>query len=137
MNYVVYRDSDGSIVRAGKCPDDELENQALTGETAIEGEADDTTQYVYSGIVSSRPEIAATWDKIEITANGSDTATLGSSLPNPTIVFVSVPDGAIPPDVETVTTGIFEFATPIAGTYTLIVTPPFPYQPHTQIITAI
>lgn len=137
MNFIVYETVTGAIVRSGQCQDDMLDIQSRSGETAIEGEADDETQYVDDGVISSRPEITATWNKIEITADGSDIATLGASLPNSTIVLVSVPDGAITPDAEIVTTGTFQFATPIAGTYTVAVTPPFPYQPHTQIITAI
>ncbi|SHM10748.1 hypothetical protein SAMN05216428_1146 [Nitrosospira sp. Nsp11] len=137
MNFLVYETTTGAIVRSGQCQDDMLDSQSRSGETAIEGEADDATQYVDSGVVSSRPTITATWSKLEVIANGSDTTTLGSSLPNPTEVFVFVPDGAVAPEMEIVTSGTFSFATPIVGSYTINVIPPFPYQPHTQIITAI
>ncbi|WP_025041034.1 hypothetical protein [Nitrosospira briensis] len=137
MNYIVYETTTGAIVRSGECQDDMLDDQARVGETAIEGEADDTTQYVDGGLVASRPEITALWNKTEVAANGSDTATLGTSLPNPTEVSVSVPDGAVAPETEIVTSGTFSFATPIAGSYTINVIPPFPLRPHTQIIAAI
>lgn len=136
MNFIVYNNTTGIILRVGECHEDILANQAQIGETAIEGVANDETEYISGGIVASRPAITATWDKTAVTANGSDTATLGATLPNPTVVIVSVPDGVISPEPEEVTTGSFTFATPISGEYTVVVTPPAPYLKHTQVITA-
>lgn len=136
MKFIVYRDSDGAILRSGECPDDTLSLQAQTDETAIEGEANDSTQYISGGVVTARPTLTATWNKTTITANGSDTATFGSTLPNPTTVTVGVPVSATAPEAEQVTTGTFSIATPISGEYTVTVMPPFPYMPVTQVITA-
>lgn len=137
MKYIVYRDSDGAILRTGDCPDDVLSLQAQTGETAIEGEADDDTHYIVAAVVTERPTLTATWDKTTITADGVDQATLGSTLPNPTNLMVTVvPEGVQQPDPEEVTTGTFTFATPVAGEYTILVTPPFPYIAVTQVIIA-
>lgn len=136
MNYVVYKNSNGQILRVGECNAEDFENQALTGQTVIEDSADDREHYISGSAVTSRPTITATWDKTSVTANGSDTATLGSTLPNPTSVSVAVPDGAVTPDDEVVTGGTFSFATSIAGNYIINVTPPFPYLSHTQVIVA-
>lgn len=137
MKFIVYRNSDGMIMRTGECSDSDASLQASVNETVIEGEADDEEEYILAGVVTLRPELTAAWDKTSVVASGIDTATLGSSLPNPTQVAVTVPEGASIPEAEEVTEGIFIFATPIAGTYTVTVLPPFPYQPHTQVITAI
>lgn len=137
MKFIVYNNTTGAILRTGECPDADLALQAQTGETAIEGEANDATQYIDGGSVVSRPALTAVWNKSSVTANGSDTATFGSTLPNPTIVTVVVPDGAETPPAETVTIGTFSFATPVAGEYTITVSPPFPYKPIIKTITAI
>lgn len=138
MKFIVYKNSNGMIVRYGDCQDDMLAEQAETGETAMEGEAEDTTQYISAGVITARPALTATWNKTTITANGVDQATFGSGLPNPTsVMLTTVPDGAhLPEEPEEVTTGTFTFATPISGAYTIIVTPPFPYIPVTQEIVA-
>lgn len=137
MKFVVYKNFNGMILRAGECPDDWLSSQANTGETAMEADADDANYYISGGSIAARPTLSAVWNKTTITANGADQAIFGSGLPNPTTVSVTVvPEGVQIPDPEDVTTGTFSFATPIAGAYTVIVTPPFPYIPVTQVITA-
>jgi hypothetical protein len=136
MKFIVYRNSDGMILRTGEFQEGVLASQAGAGETAISGTADDILEYISGGSVTSRPVISATWNKTSIIANGIDSAILGSALPNPTSVLVSVPPGATLPPEEIVVTGSFSFATPIAGSYTIKVIPPFPYQPHEQVIIA-
>lgn len=138
MQFIVYRNTDGMILRTGECLFEVLSLQAQTGETAIGGEADDATEYINTTnqSVIARPSLTATWNKTTITANGTDTATLGSSLPNPTIVTVDVPTGAVLPDPEEVTAGSFSLATTISGDYTVRIYPPFPYMSITQVITA-
>lgn len=137
MKFIVYSDLDGRILRVGECVDALFDSQSLSGESVIEGEANDEEEYILAGVITPRPEITAIWNKTAISADGADTATFGSTLPNPTDISVMVPDGAISPEVETVTSGTFEFATPIVGEYTLSIVPPFPYQPISQVITAV
>lgn len=136
MKFIVYKTSNGMILRSGECPDSDLALQASTGEAAIEGEANDDTHYIVGGVVTARPALTATWNKTTVGANGIDTATFGLNLPNPTQVLVTVPDGAVTPVPENVTTGTFSFATPVAGEYTVYVNPPFPYKPTSKTIKA-
>lgn len=138
MKFIIYKTSTGIILRTGECPDDMLGSQALTGETAIEGEANDETQYISGGAVTVRPDITfvASWNKTTVSANGVDTATFGPGLPNPTSVSVQVPNGATTPTDEIVTGGTFSFATPIAGEYVVTVVPPLPHMPYSQLIIA-
>src|SRR5690348_6776363 len=55
MRFIVYETTSGKILRTGECHDDMLDAQARVVEAAIEGEADDVTQYVSGGIVTARP----------------------------------------------------------------------------------
>jgi len=138
VKFIVYRNSDGMILRSGETLWETLSLQAQAGETATSDDADGATQYinVSTGAVTTRPTLTATWNKTSITANGSDTAIFGSTLPNPTTVIVGVPVSATTPEAEQVTTGTFSITTTIAGEYTVTITPPFPYIPVTQVITA-
>jgi hypothetical protein len=55
MNFIVYQTSDGCILRTGQCDAADLASQALPGQVAIEGIADDRTQYIKDGVVTARP----------------------------------------------------------------------------------
>ncbi len=54
MKYIVHNAA-GTILRTGECPDDQLALQARTGETVIEGEADDRCQRIEAGHVVGMP----------------------------------------------------------------------------------
>ena len=60
MKYIVHAE-DGTILRTGECPDDQIALQARTGETVIEGEADDYCQRIDHGrVVDMLPRLAPT-----------------------------------------------------------------------------
>lgn len=134
--YVVYDTASGRVKRLLNCEPSHISANVQTGESSLEGVADSQTQYISGGAITARPSITATWNKTTIAANGADAAVLGATLPNPTTVSVKVPAGAVSPSDETVTGGSFSLATPIAGSYAVTVTPPFPTRVHTQTITA-
>lgn len=137
--YVVYVTASGEVLRTGNCLDDDLALQAGTGETAVQDTANDATEYYPSGVKTTRPLITsvATWDTTSITANGTAKATLGSSLPNPSTVFITPPAGLGLPAVapQTVTDGTFRLSTTVPGAYTVTVRA-FPYQDYTVTINA-
>lgn len=54
-NFVVYN-SAGEILRTGRCQDADFASQAGEGESVIEGTADDTTQHIIDGVVSSKAQ---------------------------------------------------------------------------------
>jgi len=120
-SYIVYNNSTGQILRTGACPDDMVSIQKLSiEEDVIEGEAHDLTQYVIfpSLLVINKEANPASIDKISITADGIDTATI-SDLPNPTDVRINK-------DKYVVTDGTFEFTVDTTGTY-IIICDAFPY----------
>ena len=54
-NFIVY-DSEGNILRTGSCQDGDVSLQAGSGESVMEGTADDATQMIVNGEVVSKPE---------------------------------------------------------------------------------
>lgn len=52
--FVVYQAETGTILRCGVCPPELLEEQAQTGESVIEGEADMLTDHVVAGLIVPR-----------------------------------------------------------------------------------
>ena len=85
-----------------------------------EGGIIDGDIYYYDLIntIRIRPANPATIDKMTLTANGTDQATI-SNLPNPTVVKVNGNTCAV-------TDGTFEFTIDLPGTYPIIVDS-FPY----------
>ena len=71
INFIVYRTSDGVILKTGSCADGDLEAQAGEGHVAIEGEADDATQRIdiMTGAIVDLPPVAPvnTWPSMQIT----------------------------------------------------------------------
>lgn len=139
MNFVVYNTSTGAIQRSGMCPASEVGLQAASGESVLEGSANDLTQYVSGGSLSSRPLLStvATWNKTALSPNGTDQATLGSGLPNPTTISITPPPnlGISPIADQIVTTGSFSFTTTVMGDY-VVTARSFPYQDYTVTIKA-
>lgn len=137
-NFIIH-DTVGKILRTGSCPDTMLSIQAGLGETVIEGLANDATQYVSAGVITSRPLLTtvATWDVTTIVANGTAKATLGATLPNPTKVSITPPPNSGIASIadQTIIDGAFTLATTVAGAYTVTATA-FPYQDYTVTINA-
>lgn len=50
-NYIVYDRSTGKINKTGSCPEEMMELQAGENEAVMEGQADDSKQYIVGGAV--------------------------------------------------------------------------------------
>jgi hypothetical protein len=140
MKHFVVHDAAGRILRRGHCNDIDFALQALGGETVIESEAQDfARQYVSADVVITRPLLTtvATWNKTVFSANGTDQATLGSGLPNPTTISITPPAGKGIPAIadQIVTAGSFAFTTTVMGDY-IVIAKAFPYQDYTVTIKA-
>lgn len=141
--YAIYNTTTGEIKKVfGVLPDDTVTVPANVGSgeaSSLETSVDPDTEYYVSGVKTTRPLMTtvATWDTTSITANGTSSATLGPSLPNPTNILVSfsIPsiDGSGTSITET--SGSFSLTTVAAGSYTVTATA-FPYQTYTTVITA-
>jgi hypothetical protein len=145
--YNLVKDSTGGIV--GQITGDVtldtglLTNNTPVGHTTYLGQATDTVDNLYypSGTRTTRPLFTTSnsWNATTITANGTSTATFGSSLPNPTSVVVEYTNTIsssqqVLQSLDT-TDGSFSLNTTLAGTYLVSFTA-FPYQKYSQIITA-
>jgi len=147
--YAIYTVATGEIQKVISLSEDDttdtVANNVSVGEDFITADAEPLRDevYVVSGVLTARPALSAiaTWNKTSITANGVDSATLGSGLLNPTTIKVH-------PDVDAmknggdgalvvVTDGSITFATEAAGKYDFEVVNPFPYLPTTYTITAV
>ena len=80
-------------------------------------------------ILAMRPTLPATWDKVEIIADGADTAVLTVAVPEFTVYV----DGQL---VGVVTDQTFEFAVDTAGAYRIVIDQA-PYLPYTEVIAAL
>lgn len=111
-NFIVH-DSNGVILRTGSCPDSMLLEQAQAGQTAIEGIANDVTQYISVGAVTNKPALGSTIDKTTILANGIEIATI-SGLPNPTQATIT---GGGASSTMTVIDGVLALTFNVTGVY--------------------
>lgn len=127
VNFVVH-DADGVILRTGSCVDTDMPLQAQTGETVIEGEANDELQKVVNGAVVDKTAIPYLQDKASITADGIDASTL-SGLPDGTLASCQGQE-------VTSTLGEVTFAVDLAGSYEIELTNPL-YLPTTVTVTAV
>ena len=112
MDFIVYNESTGEIVRTGTAPPSMVDMQAQTGEVVIEGEANDLTQYfdIVLGQIVNKPIIPCSIDKLTLTADNIDSITI-SNLPNPSTVMI-MDEG-----VWEITDGSFEFTIDTIGEY--------------------
>ena len=78
----------------------------------------------------------ATWDSLTLDADATDAVTLGSGLPNPTIVSVTPVRAFANPAYVVVTTGSFVFKTDAVGLYS-ITARAFPYNEYTVTVEAV
>lgn len=92
IHYFVH-DASGEIVRTGTCPRGMLRIQNRSGETALEGMADDATQYydVRDKVLRQKPVIEPVIDKEYVVADGIDEISL-SGLPVPCVVHINGED---------------------------------------------
>lgn len=116
-NFIIH-DALGQILRTGSCPDSMVADQLQPGETAIEGTANDATQYISGGIVTNKPAIGCTIDKTTMLANGVEVATI-SGLPNPTQARIV---GGGSNQQVTVTDGALELTFDLTGVYKVTLT---------------
>lgn len=130
MNFTIYNNSTGEILRYGVCPISDFDSQITSpSEAIIEGTYNDVVNYI--DIVTNTPAIKADLpayiDKVTMSANGIDVVTI-SSLPNPSIVILEN-------IFHEVTDGTFEFTVDTAGEYR-ITCKAFPYLDKEFIINA-
>jgi len=116
-NFIVYNAA-GTILRTGNCQDETLAYQAYSGETVMEGTANDATQYIVAGVVTDKPVLGSAIDKTDMLANGVEVATI-SGLPNPTQALIL---GGGSNQNVTVIDGTLELTFDLAGIYKVILT---------------
>lgn len=115
--FAVY-DSTGAILRFGICLDDDLNLQAGGGETAIEvaDSVSDESHYIAAGVPAARTELGLSFDKLQITADDVDVATMAG-----------VPAGTqfdVAGQQVTVNDGALEVTAALPGSYVVTVTSP-------------
>lgn len=113
MKFAVYENASGRILRVGNCAAALLGNQAKAGETAVAVADDvkDNTHCWDGGAVAAKTAFGGSWDKTEITADGTDAATL-SGLPDPVDLII---DG----ELVNVTGGQLVFKATTPGDYVI------------------
>lgn len=132
LRYAIYDNTTGMILSILEVLADDtvtIPGNTGVGQTAVQDDTvDDDLHYYVAGVRTNRPLLstANSWSATTVVANGINTITFGSSLPNPTTANVS----SITGDAGlsgTVTDGTFEFSTNIAGSY-FVDLEAFPYQ---------
>lgn len=141
--YNIVSNTTGEIIRQ-LGGDTSIESNIITdntpsGTTAYLGLQTDTNNefYYITGTKTSRLIFSSvgSWDKQSIVANGTDTATFSSSLPNPTQIVVSVPNGLNIPGPINETSGSFSVNTTVPGDY-IVTFISYPYKQQSYTITA-
>ena len=56
MNFIVYANATGRILRSGSCANELIAAQARDSETALESDAQAETHYVVAGVVTAKPQ---------------------------------------------------------------------------------
>lgn len=96
-HYVIYTTATGAIKRLVNCPESMFSIQIQPGEAGMPGTANDALQYVNNGVITDKPQLAATLSKPAITLVESVTI---ANLPVPAKVCIEravyeVPDGSL------------------------------------------
>lgn len=139
ISFTIYDNTTGQILRSGwVSAEDQLSIQAVEeNEVVVAEEANEHTEYYPSGVKTARPLLttANSWNKTTFTANGTDSAVFGSSLPNPTYITIIGPLGV--PNVydETNTDTSITIKSTFKGDYEVTIKG-FPYQDYTTTLTA-
>ena len=141
VNYTVYDTTTGRIYRTGSTESEEQANIQATeaNEVVALEQADEATEY-YTGNPmekTTRPLFTTSnsWNKTTFTANGTDSAVFGSSLPNPTYVTIIGPPGVPNVYEETNTDTTLTIKSTFKGEYEVTIKG-FPYQDYTTTLTA-
>lgn len=149
INYILFTTATGEIFNSVMAAADSID---LTYIMTMHPDFDDDTQsyltvpefvdpktnYVLSGVVTPRPLFSsvATFNKTTITADGTDSAVLGPSLPNPTTVqAISSPSGGESTSLTTITDGSLTIKSSIQG-FIRISLKAFPYQDELFLVIA-
>jgi hypothetical protein len=118
MDITIY--SGEHIKQLTSCPAELESVQCQDGEAYIEGHYHWDEYYMRNGTPTLRPELPATIDRTNLTADGIDTATI-TNLPNPSTVTVNRQS-------VTVEDGTLELTFDLPGSYVVKVES-FPYLP--------
>lgn len=97
---------------------------------------DDALYYFPSGVLTERPSLLPTssWNKTVGRSTGTDTITLGASLPNPSFCdIISSPEAVTNIFDQSVTTGSLSLTTTVQGTYNLVLSA-FPYRDISETV---
>lgn len=115
MQYTIYNNSTGQILRIVSCPQSMINAQLITSdESYIDGPADDRIEYIKGSEVTLKTQPNYQINKENFMADGEDEIII-SGLPIPSKVFVNCNDS------YSVDDGSFEFSTDVPGEYTLII----------------
>jgi hypothetical protein len=135
MMHTLYFLNTGKILGSCTCQPDILTVHVAnlpSGQGLIEngGQVDADEYYINlsNTTITPRPIMAATANKLTITADGVDTCTI-STLPSPCSVTVD-------DTTYEVTDGSFEFSTLLTGEY-VVKLESFPYKPKEFLVTAV
>ena len=135
--YAVYHPSSGEIVQVTINPNEDLSSYTRddgavyldVGATVI----DPAMDYVDTSgpVIASRPALNAVVDKTNVVADGVDAVTITSSQ-FPVDIAITGPTPYTGADAD----GVIVLTFDTAGTHTVLITPPFPYQPQEVSIVA-
>lgn len=115
--FAVY-DATGAILRCGICLDADLDLQAGSGQSVLEvaDSVSDESHYIAAGGPTARTALGLSFDKLQITANDVDAATMAG-----------VPAGTqfdVAGQLVTVNDGALEVTAALPGSYVVTVTSP-------------
>lgn len=140
---IFYNTSTGQIISVISGTGDlteqiELNRPVGAGMTIMPGDyfPDFFTDYFPSGVYTTRPKLSsvATWDKETLRGDGTDTATLGTGLPNPTYLRLLPQEAPGVSEVEgTCVDGSASITFQTAGVYHILAQA-WPYQDETYIL---
>lgn len=117
MNFIVYKNATGQILRAGMCPPVDFELQVMAeGEAVVEATCDLNADYILSDVVTARP----TSGLVDVTLD-VDEDLIVPDLPIGTVILIDEME------VSTLTEPGLEIAFPTPGIWKLSVECPFPW----------
>lgn len=132
MRYIVFDMNTGEILRSGQCPDGMHSAQARYGELAMEGEANEHTQYINTSdySITQRPEFQIHVSAVNIQADLVDSMSI-TAVPADTSISVIGPVNA----ECVITDGVFQMLCAEPGVYTVRLRK-FPYQDKEIVVYA-
>jgi len=151
INYIIFTKSSGEINNSVTAATDSIDltyiqlmhpdfDPVLQDFMETVDQVNPISEYVVSGAITTRPlfSAVATLNKSVITADGTDSATLGSGLPNPTtVVGLQIPDGGeYTPAITTITDGSLIIKSAVVGQIAFNLRA-FPYQNQLFTVEAI